>query len=389
MGHNERCHWTSSTLGAVASFVNGYPFSPEHHAESGLPIIRIEQLKDRDGPFDRSASKLPRQFMLRNGDIVFSWSGSFEVQLWDRGDAWLNQHLFRVIPRKGIDSRFLLHFLSWSIGALSRRSHGTTMTHITRRALLTYPINLPPVDGQRRIADILDSIDTSFGFSAALIAKLKLRNTGLERDLLDRIDTQARPLGSFLSTRPRNGFSPNEVDSWTGTVALGLGCLTSDGFTPKQLKNVPAGDFRYASAWLSNGDLLISRSNTFELVGLVGTYRDVGTPCVYPDLMMKLIPNKLVRPDFLELVLRNAEVREQIKRMSQGTSGSMVKISASSIMHLQIRVPELPEQDRLLSVCAAEKSLLEAQEREIVKLRLLKKGLMDDLLTGRVRVSAR
>jgi type I restriction enzyme S subunit len=130
----------------------------------------------------------------------------------------------------------------------------------------------------------------------------------------------------------------------------------------------------------------MSRSNTFDLVGLVGRYSDVGVPCVYPDLMMKLVTNKLVRSEFLELVLRNVDTRQQIKRMSQGTSGSMVKISAGGIVKLLVRIPNLPEQDRLLSIFTAETANIQALEREKAKLRLLKQGLMDDLLTGRVRV---
>jgi len=185
-----------------------------------------------------------------------------------------------------------------------------------------------------------------------------------------------------------NMLPATEVEPWTGTVVLGLGCLTPDGFAPRQLKNVPSHDPRYGGAWLSDGDLLISRSNTFELVGLIGRYRDVGTPCVCPDLMMKLAPTALVRAEFLELVLRNVDVREQIKRMSQGTSGSMVKINSSALMKLMVKIPDLQTQDRILSIYAAERAVREAEEQRIAKLRKLKEALMDDLLTGRVRVPA-
>jgi len=247
-------------------------------------------------------------------------------------------------------------------------------------------IRLPALREQQQVAEILDSVDLSIASTEAVIAKLKLKNSGLLHALLHEIDVQARPLIDFLAERPRNGFSPNEAESWTGVVTIGLGCLTTDGFVPRQVKNVPAHDARYAGSWLSDGDLLMSRSNTFDLVGLVGRYSDVGAPCVYPDLMMKLVPSKLVRSEYLELVLRSVDTREHIKRMSQGTSGSMVKISAGGIVKLLVRIPNLQEQDRLLSIFAAETANIQALEREKAKLRLLKQGLMDDLLTGRVRV---
>ena|ERR1700761_8992696 len=245
---------------------------------------------------------------------------------------------------------------------------------------------IPELAEQQRIAEILNAVDMQISATQEVIAKQKQVNAGLLSRLFSSFDTPSRPLSEFLATRPRNGFSPNETEHWTGVVSLGLGCLTMEGFVPRQLKNAPSKDVRYASAWLSHGDLLISRSNTFDLVGLVGRYQDIGTPCIYPDLMMKLTPNKLVRPEFLELALRHGYAREQIKRISQGTSGSMVKISAASLIKVTLKIPDLADQDRVLRAFTAQNAQVNALEREIAKLRLVKQGLMDDLLTGRVRV---
>ena len=245
-----------------------------------------------------------------------------------------------------------------------------------------------PIHGQgyvKRILEIINSADRSIASAEAVIDKLKASKSGLARHLLSGVSHPVLPLNVFLAEPPRNGFSPKEVGAWTGVVTLGLGCVTADGFVPRQLKNVPEGDPRYTRAWLSDGDLLITRSNTYELVGLVGRFRDVGAPCVYPDLMMRLVPNGRVRIDFLEIALRNMGVREQIKRMSQGTSGSMVKITGSGVANLPISIPDLSEQDRILSVYATAMTQISEQEREVEKLRLLKRGLVDNLLTGQLR----
>jgi type I restriction enzyme S subunit len=177
-----------------------------------------------------------------------------------------------------------------------------------------------------------------------------------------------RPLADFLACSPRNGFSPNETEDWTGVLALGLGCLTVNGFAPRQLKNVPARDVRYAGAWLSDGDLLMSRSNTLDMVGLVGRYRDVGTPCVYPDLMMRLTPNSLVLPRFLEITLQSSVVRAQIKSHAQGTSASMAKISAATIQRLQVRIPALAGQQRIVEIFDAADATIDATRKVAEKL---------------------
>jgi type I restriction enzyme S subunit len=240
---------------------------------------------------------------------------------------------------------------------------------------------------QHLIAEILDVIDRRISSADQVISKLRVTYSGLMRLLVDQPQVPTRPLSQFLSGRPRNGFSPVEVDSWTGVVVLGLGCLTADGFVPRHLKNVSIKDPRYTGSWVSDGDLLMSRANTLELVGLAGRYRDVGIPCLYPDLMMKLTPNVRISAPYMEIVLHSDQMRRQLRRIAQGTSESMAKISASSVMQLQVQIPDPPEQKRILDIADDINSLIESLEGEMGKLAALKQGLMDDLLTGRVRVT--
>lgn len=71
---------------------------------------------------------------------------------------------------------------------------------------------------------------------------------------------------------PRNGLRPVATAQGTGVAVLGLSFLTESGFKPCQTKPVPIEYGGIRDAFLHEGDLLISRSNTFERVGLVGTY---------------------------------------------------------------------------------------------------------------------
>lgn len=252
---------------------------------------------------------------------------------------------------------------------------------------LNTQIFLPPLTDQRRIAEILDTLDTQLAISAQIVDKLWAKQAAITDYQLDNVAAKEASLGIFLALSPRNGFSPKEVDDWTGLLALGLGCLTSSGFAPRQLKNVPSRDSRNSAAFLGDGDLLMSRANTRDLVGLVGRYRDIGTPCIYPDLMMRLTPTSNCRTEFLEIVLQSPEVRRQIQAMSQGTSESMVKISGATVKQLLVRVPEIPEQDRIVKTRETGHRGIQIEQERGKKLALLKQGLMEDLLTGRVRVS--
>lgn len=187
-------------------------------------------------------------------------------------------------------------------------------------------------------------------------------------------------LGSVLESPPKNGYSPKDVSEWTGLKALGLGCLTPRGFAPSQLKNVP--DSAMARRFtLVDGDLLMSRANTRELVGLAGRFTQIGVACIYPDLMMRLRPKaEQCLPGYLEIVLRSATVRRAVQAGARGTSESMVKISASLVEDLRIPLPPLPEQRDIVAANEAFERRIGALERTLAKVEIAEAALSADAL---------
>ncbi len=267
---------------------------------------------------------------------------------------------------------------------------------------------------QRRIAEIISTVDEAIEQTEALIAKYQQIKAGLMQDLFTRgvtSDGHLRPtykqaphlykesplgwipkewsfgsLSEFLLGGPKNGYSPKEVNEWSGLYAIGLGCLTTEGFNPNQLKIVGLGDSQCREALLQDGDLLFSRSNTRELVGLCGIYRDVGGPCIYPDLMMRIRPSGRTSSQFLESLLLSPLMRVRITSAAVGTSGSMVKLNSRSVLRLELAMPEKDEQTHILKFIQTQREVLTSLEYDLDKLRQQKQGLMQDLLTGRVRV---
>jgi type I restriction enzyme S subunit len=174
-----RDDWTETTLGDVAEYVNGYPFKPEHLGEVGTPVIRIRQLLDPTEPVDRTSIDVPDKCVLRDGDIVFSWSGTLAVRIWTRGEAFLNQHLFRILPGPKVDKALLPLLIEHAIEDLIEKSHGTTMKHITKQSLLPHEILLPPLQDQRRIVDLVSSIDDVVQSTERAVADAKSLRSGL------------------------------------------------------------------------------------------------------------------------------------------------------------------------------------------------------------------
>lgn len=287
--------------------------------------------------------------------------------------------------------------------------------NFTNDLLLNTVIHLPSYSEQKEIARILSTVDQLIERTEGLIAKYLSIKAGLLQDLLTRgidVNGELRPpyeeapdlykestlgriprqweittIEKVIEGRPKNGYSPQESEEFTGTLMLGLGCLTFDGFKPIQLKNAPRGDAKIDAALLEEGDLLMSRSNTRDLVALVGRYKNIGIPCSYPDLMMRLRASKEILAEFLEYTLRFHPVRRQLTSAARGTSGSMVKINSDMVCNTLIPRLDIKEQKKILQVISMIKAPLDAEENNLQKLLLLKSGLMQDLLTGRVRVT--
>lgn len=182
--HIKSAPWTNTTLGALADYINGFAFKPSDWSERGTLIVRIAQMTNSDASADYFNGTLPEAFRINDGDLLFSWSATLLAQIWNRGPAYLNQHIYKVLPKPGVDKGFLYQLLNFEVEQMVRQTHGTTMTHIKRSELLPYRVCIPNSEEQVQIAAILDTIDAAIEKSEALVAKLKQVRAGMLHDLL-------------------------------------------------------------------------------------------------------------------------------------------------------------------------------------------------------------
>lgn len=169
------------SLWHLASYINGRAFKPEEFSDTGIPVIRIRQLLDPSAEVNRFAGPVEKKHIIDSGDLIFSWSGSLAVRVWNRGNAALNQHLFKVVPAVGVNKDWLRWRLESLISHFQGLMHGSAMTHITLDMLKETKIQVPSLAEQRRIADFLD-IETG-RIQSILDARIRQRNAIAEREL--------------------------------------------------------------------------------------------------------------------------------------------------------------------------------------------------------------
>ena len=141
--------WERRPLSGIATFLNGLAcqkFPPENKIEK-LPVLKIRELSGGiSGDSDWATSKIENQYIVHSGDVIFSWSASLIVKMWDGVPCILNQHLFKVTSNEYPKwfyfnwCRFhLAEFISIS------SSHATTMGHIKRGDLDNAMVVIPPL----------------------------------------------------------------------------------------------------------------------------------------------------------------------------------------------------------------------------------------------------
>lgn len=146
-------------LEEAATFINGYAFGPEEWATEGRPIIRIQNLTGSSSRWNYFAGSLPDRYLARDGDILVSWSASLGAFRWLGGEAWVNQHIFKVDQVSDtVDADYFYYALLNVIGSLKSKTHGSTMKHVIRKTFLNTEILLPDLDEQRAIAHVLHTV---------------------------------------------------------------------------------------------------------------------------------------------------------------------------------------------------------------------------------------
>ncbi|MDT0310305.1 hypothetical protein RM780_25635 [Streptomyces sp. DSM 44917] len=324
----------------------------------------------------------PGDILLNEGQENLRMVGRSAIYRGDPGAYCFQNTLIRFRPGRELLSEYAQAiFVHWRrSGVFARVAEKTSISHLggSRFGALPFPYRSLPE--QRRIVEVINAVAAQERSIEASIAKQSAAQRSTLEFLLDRFEWDST-LEDASTGAIRNGFSPPESENWTGIYMLGLGCLTPSGFQPIQLKNCPRSVGPGHPALLRDGDLLMSRANTRDLVGQVGIYRDVGGPCIYPDLMMRIRPSKRCSADFLATVLTSHRVRRRIRDMAQGTSESMVKISRAGLMGIPLPLPSIEEQMHFLDLLGSFSLHLENEVAELRKTRTLRLGLTDSLLS--------
>ena len=337
--------WANAPLGEVLT-QRSEVTSEEAIINGEIPVIAKISFNSGTIELRQDAQTRTEMILVKPGDLVVSGINAAKGAIAIYGDENTKPiaatiHYSAYIPnREKIDVRYLWRLLRSSFfrNILIEHVPGGIKTELKAKRLLHVPIPLPPLEEQRRIVARIEEL------AARIEEARKLRRESVEEAetvLLSLFMEKLRDipidgyLGKVLLEKPKNGWSARCDNAENGTPVLALGAVTGFFYKETEFKRTsePMSDF--AHYWLQPGDLLMTRSNTLDLVGHAAIYNGFPSPCIYPDLMMRLrIDERLASKHFVHYWLRSVPVRDYIRKAAKGTSPTMKKISQEIVINI-------------------------------------------------------
>lgn len=200
--------WEWVRLGEILNLFNGHSFKQTEWKKTGVPIIRIQNLNNREtSQFNFYQGIVDQNWKVENGELLFAWSGSkgssFGAHIWHNGDAVLNQHIFKVVPKNGIYKEYLYWLLRQFQKRIEEDAHGfkETFVHVRQSDLKKVVVPVPPFLEQKLIVKCLnDNLDISkkmiYKINLAKAFRLKLLSSILDSAFSGRLVPQDPSEGS-------------------------------------------------------------------------------------------------------------------------------------------------------------------------------------------------
>lgn len=354
------------------------------------------------------------EIQLKVRDVIMSKDGTIgQVAYIDHlpGEATLNSTMLLLRPKyKDLCSHYLYYFLQGFQFRkfLNQKTAGGQIPHIFQRDIKKLLLTLPERKEQEQIATILSRVDDAIQKTDEIIQKTELLKKGLMQELLTKgighkEFKYSEELGCEIPKEWEVVNLHNVVDSENDIVAgpfgsnLKVADYRQEGVPIIRLQNIERNEFinkyiKYTSPKKAKelnyhsykpGDIVLAKLGA-----------PLGKTCIVPDFIdkgiivadvvrIRISPKKAVNK-YIEYILNSSICSNQLYKETIGSTRPRVNIS--QVRNLKIPLPTLPEQRKIASILSHVDDQIEKEQQAKEKLKKLKKGLMQILLTGKVRV---
>ncbi len=409
MNHNKKLpkNWNWVKLGEVAEYLNGRGFKKAEWETTGLPIIRIQNLNKDTSAYNYTTKIFEDKYKVKNGDLLFAWSASLGTYIWKGQEAWLNQHIFKIVPKHFCDKMFLFYSLEKIISELYSKTHGSGMIHVTKSKFEATLIPLPPIKTQQaivsKIEELFSELDKGIEDLKTTQQQLKIyRQSVLKWAFEGRLTNkkvkdgelpkgwELKKFGKLFSESPQNGLYKSSTQYGEGTPIIRI-----DGFydgvilNNYKIKKVRLTDEEIERYLISVGDILINRVNSMPYLGKCGLVKHLSERTVFESNIMKIrVNNEFAIPEFISKYLTSKKGLIELRKNAK-QAVNQASINQTDVSNVLVPVPQRDEQfqivqeieSRLSVADKIEESIAQSlQQAESLRQSILKKAFTGELI---------
>ena len=398
--------WEVKEFNQVATLINGRAYFQSELLKQGkYKVLRVGNFGTNDTWY-YSNLELPEKQYCNKGDLLYCWSCTYGAYIWNEDDTIYHYHIWKI-QTNNADKYYLKYILNNDIASQMSNSNGSTMAHITKGFLEKRRFVFPPFEEQQRIAKALSDVDALISTTEKLIQKKKNIKQGAMQNLLTgkkRLpgfaksnNTKMTELGeipedwevkslrdiAFVTKLAGFEFTAHVNYSEIGKIIALRGLNVKKGYLVlDDVKFIDNSNFsKLDRSKLYINDLL------FTYVGTVGNVALVNKNDTYylaPNVAL-IRGNKYVYSYFLMyLMLSQHFFDNQIQALMSTTS--QAALSMTNIRLFKIPLPSIEEQTAIANVLSSMDKEIETLNTKLEKYRNLKTAMMQQLLTGKIRL---
>ena len=406
--------WHIEVLGECSNVTKlaGFEFTEYMEYIDDGEIIALRALNLKNGKLnledikkiDKKVSESLTRSKLYINDVLFSYVGTVgEVALIEENDKFhLAPNVAKLTFNESIVPKFALQYLMSSNmrNEINRYVTTTSQPALSMENIRKLKIIVPKKEEQEKISFILSTVDEQIDNVDALIEKNKELKKGLMQTLL------IKGIGHTKFKKTEIGEIPEEwelesmnkivTSTQLGTNTLGkenekipmlkMGNLTIGGFDFNKLEYISEEELEMNKEYiLSNGDFLFNTRNTLELVGKSAVWNSQIDKAIFNSNIMRIKYCSKINDFYMGYYFSSDIGWKQLKSISTGTT-SVAAIYTKDLMKIKVIIPSIGEQEKIVSILLEVDKKIEEYENKKQKLEELKKGLMQQLLTGKIRV---
>jgi len=387
--------WKIERLGRLINYVKGkkpIKLYDQKIDENSLPYLTAEYMRGLETPKWCNPKEEASMIKVNSDDIIMIWDGSYAGHVFTGFNGVLASTMIKIVPKyDNLDKKFLYYYLTISSRRLRGTTVGTGVPHINKKIFEELYIPLPPLEEQKRISNILSMIDSGIETVDRAIAKLERMKKALLNELLTgRI--RVREENGKLTFYKETEFQDTEIGKmpkeW-GIKRLGELLVFGHGKRPSELfpKGIvpvfgAGGLYGYTNTYMIDRPyvLILARVG----VGSVGkVYLARGRVWVTDNAIYAYSrqAESVTAYVYYWLQFNRKLIEKHVKR----SAGGYAIFTLASLKNITIALPPQNEQKNIVETLNAVNNIIEIYEKEKERLLRVKKGLMDLLLTGKIR----